>query len=78
MGTPGNHPDVLENPPPQAFFLNFGDSSLDLRVVCRVAQWGQQWRVGEELRMAVNKAFEEEGIEIPFPQRVVYLKKEGE
>ena len=70
-----NHPDVLEKPPPKAYFLNFGDSSLDLRLVCRVAQWGDQWRVAEELRMTVNHVFEKEGIEIPFPQRVVYLKK---
>lgn len=70
-----NHPDVLQDPPPKAYFVNFGDSSLDLRVVCRVGQWGDQWRVGEELRMSVKKKFEEEGIEIPFPQRVVYVKK---
>jgi len=73
-----SHPDVLQDPPPKAYFLNFGDSSLDLRVVCRVAQWGEQWRVAEELRMNVNRKFEEEGIEIPFPQRVVSLKKESE
>lgn len=73
-----NHPDVLEDPPPKSYFLNFGDSSLDLRVVCRVAQWGDQWRVAEELRMEVNRAFVRENIKIPFPQRVVYMKKEGE
>lgn len=72
----GNHPDVLEDPPPKAYFLNFGQSSLDLRVLCRIAQWGEQWRVAEELRVEINKAFEREGIEIPFPQRVVYMKKE--
>jgi MscS family membrane protein len=73
-----DHPDVLEEPPPKAFFLNFGDSSLDLRVVCRVAQWSDQWRVGEELRVEIKKVLEREGIEIPFPQRVVYMKKEDD
>ena len=28
-----DHPVVLEDPPPKAYFLNFGDSYLDLRVV---------------------------------------------
>lgn len=67
------HPEVVEEPPPKAYLLNFGDSSLDLRVVCRVAQWGDQWRVAEELRMAIYKAFNRENIEIPFPQRVVHM-----
>ncbi len=70
------HPKVLENPPPQAYFTNFGDSSLDLKLVCRVAKWGEQWSVAEELRMEINRVFKKEGIEIPFPQRVVTMKKE--
>ncbi|MFQ6092875.1 MAG: mechanosensitive ion channel family protein [bacterium] len=69
------HPDVLDDPEPQCWFIDFGDSSLNLSVRCRVANYGQQWRVGEELRMRINRRFEEEGIEIPFPQRVVHFKK---
>lgn len=70
-----DHPDVLETPPPESYFLNFGDSSLDMRVVCRVGEWGQQWRVAEEIRLAIYKAFQKAGIEIPFPQRVVTMQR---
>lgn len=70
------HPDVLEAPAPAAYFVNFGDSSLDMKVVCRVSQWGDQWRVGEELRVAIYKAFEEAGFEIPFPQRDIHIFQE--
>lgn len=69
------HPKVLSSPAPQVYFVNFGDSSLDLKVVCRVAKWGEQWGVGEELRMEINSILEKEGIEIPFPQHVVTMKK---
>ncbi len=69
-----SHADVLSDPPPKAYFLNFGASSLDLRVVCRVGKWSEQWRVAEELRMEINRVFEKEKIEIPFPQRVVTMK----
>lgn len=69
------HQEVLEKPEPQSWFIEFGDSSLNLAVMCRVADYGQQWRIGEEIRMKINKRFEEEGIEIPFPQHVVHLKK---
>jgi MscS family membrane protein len=68
------HTEVLETPPPAAYFTNFGDSSLDLKVVCRVARWDHQWRVGEDLRMAIYEKFEKENIEIPFPQRVVTMQ----
>ena len=68
-----DHEEVLDEPPPKAYFVNFGDSSLDIRILCRVKQWGDQWRVAEELRMGVYKAFNREGVEIPFPQRVVYM-----
>lgn len=69
------HPDVMGEPEPQCWFIGFGDSSLNLSVRCRVPNFGQQWRVEEEIRMKINKRFEEEGIEIPFPQRVVHVKK---
>ena len=70
------HPEVLEQPEPASYFTNFGESSLDLMVVCRVAEWGDQWRVGEEIRMEIKKTFEREGIQIPFPQRDVHMRKE--
>ncbi len=70
-----SHPDVLTDPEPSIYFINFGASSLDLKVVCRVAQWNDQWRVGEELRMQIYRQFMQENIEIPFPQRVVTIVK---
>jgi small-conductance mechanosensitive channel len=73
-----NHPKVLHSPPPKAYFLNFGESSLDFKVVCRIGQWGEQWDVAEELRTEIYKVFEREKIEIPFPQRVVIMKNDKE
>ena len=67
------HPEVLDDPEPVAYFTNFGDSSLDFRAVCRVAKWGDQWRVSEELRVALYKRLNQENIEIPFPQRDVHI-----
>lgn len=72
------HSLVLEEPAPVAYFLDFGDSSLDLSVRCRVPNFGDQWTVAEEIRVEINKRFEKEGIEIPFPQRVVQILKDTE
>lgn len=68
------HPNILDTPPPAAYFLNFGDSSLDMRITCYVPKWGQQWQTAEDIRMAIYERFEAEGIEIPFPQRVITMQ----
>ncbi len=64
---------VLQSPKPQFALLNFGDSALDVSLRCRVADVVDQFRTGCELRESVFERFREEGIEIPFPQRVVTM-----
>ena len=44
----------------------FGDSSVDIRVLGETEP-GRQWEVLRELRLRLKKAFDAEGIEIPFP-----------
>ncbi len=70
------HPEVVDDPAPGAFFLNFGDSSLDFTLICRVDKVSKQFTTGEEIRCAIYDEFEKAGIEIPFPQRVVYMRRE--
>ncbi len=72
-----SHTDVLAEPAPSCWFTELGDSSLRLSLFCRVADYDQQWAVGEELRRTVKRRFEAEGIEIALPQRVVHLKKDS-
>jgi MscS family membrane protein len=68
------HPKVLEDPAPVVYFLNFGDSSLDLRLVARTAEYKDQWDATEEVRMGIWKALAENEIEVPFPQRDLWLR----
>ncbi|MCH9031603.1 MAG: mechanosensitive ion channel [candidate division Zixibacteria bacterium] len=70
------HEKVLKDPPPKVQFLEMGDSSLNFRLVCRVQEFRDQWQTRLDLRSAIYKRFMKDGIEIPFPQRVVHLKKE--
>ncbi len=70
------HPAVLKSPEPSAFFSSFGDSALNFMLVCRVATLADQWTVAENLRCRIYRDLQIAGIEIPFPQRVVYLRKD--
>jgi len=45
---------------------NFGDSGIDMKILGETKPM-RQWEVTGELRKRVKKAFDEEGIEIPWP-----------
>jgi small-conductance mechanosensitive channel len=70
------HPKVLKEPPPDFVFLDFGDSSLDVSIRCRVSTIEDRFFVSSDLREQVLNRFRVEGIKIPFPQRVVTMVKE--
>lgn len=53
---------------------NFGASSIDIKVSGEVKPL-EQWSVLGELRKRIKDAFDKEGVEIPFPQRVIRQAK---
>lgn len=58
--------------PPQFLRVNdFGDSALIIKILGETKPL-KQWEVTGELRKRIKIAFDQEGIEIPFPQRVVH------
>ena len=62
---------VLAEPAPFVGVENLGDSSVDLCVRCWVAN-ADYWGVYFDGLRAICEMCEREGIEIPFPQRVVH------
>lgn len=54
---------------------SFDDSAITVRIVCKTAPI-RQWEVKSEILRRLKKAFDKEGIEIPFPQRVVHMASE--
>jgi len=66
---------VLEDPAPEVYFLEFGDSSLNFKLVCWMPDF-RSYGVRDELNTKISERFAKEGIEIPFPTRTVYLEKE--
>ena len=51
---------------------SFGADAIAIRLVLKVEP-GEQWATGREIRRRLKGAFDDAGIEIPFPQRTVWL-----
>ena len=51
---------------------NFGESEVVIKARLKTLPI-QQWAVGREYRRRLKKAFDEKGIEIPFPHRTLYM-----
>jgi potassium efflux system protein len=68
------HRHVLEDPPPTALFMGFGDSSLDFELRVFLPSVDVRLETGSELHFGIDRAFREAGIEIAFPQRDVHVR----
>ena len=69
---------LLRRPEPFVLFVGFGADSLDfeIRGVLRDVFWIMN--VGSDIRHSVYERFAQEGIQIPFAQRDIFIKNAGE
>lgn len=68
------HPDVVQDPKPNILFNNFGDSSLDFRLLFWTENFDEWIRIRSEVIFKIYDALKEAGIEIPFPQRDLHIR----
>ena len=52
----------------------FGSDAISIRLVVKVEP-AEQWSTAREIRRRLKDAFDEHGIEIPFPQRTVWINE---
>src|SRR5581483_2503692 len=72
------HPKVLKEAPwePRVRFKSFGDSSLDFTLRVTIPEFKDRNEIASDLRFGIKKAFEQSGIDIPYPHRTLVLKNE--
>ena len=73
-----SHPAISSKREPTVYFDGFGDNGLDFEL----AVWTEMMttsprRLRSELYFLIDRAFREHGIETPFPQRVIHVKRDG-
>lgn len=74
LGVVQANDDVLEQPSPSVYFIDFGDSSLNFEIRAFVDAFDKRLRVQHEINTAVDGVLREHGIEIPFPQRDLHIR----
>jgi len=68
------HLEVLKEPNPEVRFLAFGDSSLDFDLLVWIDKPEKQFLIHSQINYAIDAAFREAKIQIPFPQRDLHLR----
>ncbi|NRD19606.1 mechanosensitive ion channel [Winogradskyella eckloniae] len=67
------HEDVLSSPEPTVIFTNFGESSLDFKLVFTLADSFKAQFPKSDLRFEIERLFRENDVTIPFPQRDIHI-----
>ncbi|WP_405569388.1 mechanosensitive ion channel family protein [Winogradskyella sp. Asnod2-B02-A] len=66
---------VLSEPEPAVVFTNFGDSSLDFKLVFTLSDSFKAQFPKSEIRFEIDRLFRENNVSIPFPQRDIHIIK---
>src|SRR6516164_9586006 len=69
------NPHTLKEPAPRVFLDQFGDSSIDFKLMVWSSEMSARpSRYRSDLNFAIAEKFRETGIEFPFPQRDVHIR----
>ena len=72
------HPHVLKIPAASALFLAFGESALQFELRAYVDNVDAALGTRSDLNLAILRRFRAAGIVIPYPQREVRIRKDGD
>jgi len=70
------HPSVIKdrsNMKINVFFRGFGENGLNFELRCFIREIETRFTIASDLNLAINKAFRQQHIEMPLPQRTIHL-----
>lgn len=67
------HPKVSKVPEPDVLFTDFGDSSLDFKLIFTMNNSFKAQFLKSDLRYEIDRLFRENNVTIPFPQRDIHI-----
>ncbi len=69
-----DQPLILDEPPPKAYFMGFGDSSLNFKLYVFARQLSDRLLIMHAVHEDIIEALRKNNIEIPFPQRDLHVR----
>ena len=73
-----DHRAVLNTPKPEVMLIDFGDNAVIFRLYFSINNSFRAEKVKSDVRFSIWKSFQENNIEIPFPQRQVWINHSEE
>ncbi|MGD0845065.1 MAG: mechanosensitive ion channel family protein, partial [Geobacteraceae bacterium] len=73
----GEIPEILAEPQPEAYFVSFGESALNLALFFWAADYTRVYALTDRLNTLILSRFKENNIDIPYPTRRLMLEKEN-
>ncbi len=70
-----NNKYVVDDPPPTARFIEFGDSGIHLQLLCWIEEAKFRGQVIDDINMYIYEEFNRRGIEIPYQKQDIYIKE---
>ncbi len=67
------HPMITKTKKPDVLFWDFAESSLRFKLIFVIKDSFARNKIKSDVRFSIEKAFRENGIRIPFPQRDVHI-----
>jgi len=67
------HPEVLSQPEPVVLFTDFGDSSLNFKLIFTLNDSFKAQFPSSDIRFEIDRLFRENNVSIPFPQRDIHI-----
>jgi MscS family membrane protein len=67
---------VLRDPAPRVRFRSFGDSALELELLCWIDPPQLRGPIVHELNLAMREEFRKQGVQVPFPQREIRILRD--
>jgi small-conductance mechanosensitive channel len=72
----GQFKEVAKTPEPSVHFADFGESSLNFKLLFFTRNLFRIERLKSDIRFKIDEAFRKNGIAIPFPQRDVWIRQQ--
>ncbi|MCG8604999.1 mechanosensitive ion channel [bacterium] len=66
--------EILKQPKPEVLFMEFGDSSWNLRLRVWIQDPKRHQQVRSDILCAIVRKFRQNDVEIPFPQRDLHIR----